>query len=405
MGNGVSTLGQALDQIERLKTIQTQFSTLSSQLATGKKTQKFSGLGQDVLISKRSRADFASLEVYSNNIKNADRRINIMLNSLREFRAQSENLANALVGFMQEGTHQEGDIVLQDDPSITTDDLLNTSIGQFSGDMDADFKLLQDLSGNIFEFMVDLANVQDGERYLFSGADSKTKPLNSSSGTLNAAITGALQNWKNEALPTNITTDELIANLRQRDASANPNAFTDPIVGFSAALSAGNAGEVYARVDETKQVEYTSFANNQGFRDILVATAFLKNENLPPLADVYAEPYTFGDTPTQEGAPGETLDDQKENFYRVFNAMKQMVNNALKEVDLEIQRLESARVSIDQVRKDQTAEKTMLLNLISGAEDIDQNEIAVQINTLQVTLDASYRLTARLQELSLTNFF
>ena len=55
---GVSTLGQALSQLERIKVQQEGFDSLSRQLSSGKKTNKFSGLGKDVLVSKRYRADF-----------------------------------------------------------------------------------------------------------------------------------------------------------------------------------------------------------------------------------------------------------------------------------------------------------------------------------------------------------
>ena len=95
----VSTLGQALDQIDRLKVIQSDFSLLSSQLATGKKTQKFTGLGSDILTSKRARADFKSLEIYKTNITNGEQRINQTLTALKEFRAQTANFQNYLFNF------------------------------------------------------------------------------------------------------------------------------------------------------------------------------------------------------------------------------------------------------------------------------------------------------------------
>ena len=50
---GISTLGQFLDQIARLKTQQTQLGDLSVQISSGKKTQKLSGLESDILRTSR----------------------------------------------------------------------------------------------------------------------------------------------------------------------------------------------------------------------------------------------------------------------------------------------------------------------------------------------------------------
>ena len=66
----ISTLGQALDQISRLKTQTSSLDLLTTQITTGKKSQSFSGLGIDALQSKRARADMSSLENYISKKKN-----------------------------------------------------------------------------------------------------------------------------------------------------------------------------------------------------------------------------------------------------------------------------------------------------------------------------------------------
>ncbi len=403
---GVSTMGQAYDQIERLKHVQLKMTSLTTQLTTGKKSQSFSGLGTDVLFSKRARADFKSVETYINNIKKSDTRIDLTLQALKEFRAQAANLQDFIVNFSQESAHQKGDIIYQaDDPLTPTIDesLDQIPIGYSTSEPDIDFKSIQSFSTNVFDFMVDLVNRQDGDRYLFGGADSLTKPLETN-GIMDAAISTAIVNWKSELSPTNITTEQLIADLTGRSSTGNPDAITDTVVGYSANLSAGNVGDVFVRVDDNSEINYTSLANNQGFRDILVAVSYLKNENLSPMADAYNTPYTHGDMPVADGAPGATVDEMKDNFFAVFNALGQMVNNALDEIDTEIRNLEIARVRLDEAKTAHQSQKALLLNIISDVEDADTTEIAVTLNALQVTLDASYRVTARLQELSLVNF-
>ena len=61
----VSTLGQALDQIERIKQQQSLLGTLQLQVATGKKSQTFEGLGSDTILSERSRAEFNKSVIFS----------------------------------------------------------------------------------------------------------------------------------------------------------------------------------------------------------------------------------------------------------------------------------------------------------------------------------------------------
>ena len=99
---GISTLGQALRQIENIKKQQTTFSDLSTQLATGKKSQNFSGLGTDALTTIRSRSSIVSLDSYISNIGKADTRLKIMLSSIEEFQAQGNNLADGFIGFVQD---------------------------------------------------------------------------------------------------------------------------------------------------------------------------------------------------------------------------------------------------------------------------------------------------------------
>lgn len=409
---GVSTFGQAISRINLLNDQSRLLTSLTTQLATGKKTQLFSGLESDVLTSKRARADFQSLETYTSNIQNADRRISLMLSAIEEFQAQAENFASSLVQFSQESVHQKGDVIVYDDP-LTTNVIETTQVGMTQGDPDIDLETMQELAANLFDFMGDLLNTQEAERFILGGADSLTQPY-TNSGTLDSAISTLINNWKDETLPaaTNLTSNELISALRSRTASQDPNAVTDTIIGYSAALSSGNIGDIFVRADENIDIKYTAVANEQPFRDIMVAASFIKNATLGPIADVYAEPYTPGDPVLTDpdtglplnGAPGADLDEMKDNFFAVFNDIIGMVNNALDDIDSVRFRLENARVRLDEIQQTHQFDQNTLLNTIDDIENVDINEVAVQINTLQLQLDASYRLTANLQQLSLVNF-
>ena len=395
---GISTLGQALDQIERIKKQQGLFDDLTTQLTSGKKTQRFSGLKNDVLVSQRARADFKSLESYINNITIADRRINLMSTAIEEFKTQAKNFQNQLVQFSQESVHQKGLKVVYDDP-LTPNVNENLQVGMTDSAPDADFFTLQKLAQNIYGLMVDLANTKDGERFLFGGAETLTQPL-TDSGTLDSAISAQITSWKNGT----ITTDELVANLRDRSATSNPDAITDTIVGYSPALSAGNAGRVFIRIQQNAEIDYTTLANDQAFRDVFVALSYFKSEDLGPIADTYTPPNSFPGVPDALGAPGTTLDEMKDNFFQVFNSLTASVNAAIDRADEISSNLETARARIRELRDSQNDQKNVLLNTVSDVENSDINELAVQIQSLQIQINASLAVTARIQDLTLVNF-
>ncbi len=397
---GISTLAQTLNQIDRIQSQQTLLDTLGTQLATGKKTQEFSGLEGDVIQSKRARADLSSLDTYIDNIKFAENRTSLMLTSIEEFQQQAENFADALVGLTQESAHQQGNVIYYDDP-LTTDVEENTQIGHSSAEPDVDLETLQDLASNIFDFLVDVLNTKDGDRYFFSGADTSTQPIIDTS-VLDSAISTQLSEWK----LGNITNTDLIADLQDRTVdNGNLDALTDTVVGYSATLSAGTAGNTYVRVDEAAEIDSTIFANDTAFRDVLVGLAYIKNTNLGPIVDeVEIDPVTGLPTVITEGAPGADIDEMTDNFYEIYNSVTTMVISALDQIDQQRFKLENTRVRINEIKLNHEAEQNILKDTIAEIEDVDINEVAVKINALQLQLEASYGVTARVQQLSLVNF-
>lgn len=397
--SGIATLAQALAQIERIKDQQTMMNNYSTQLATGKKTQQYTGLGADVLTTQRARTDIQTLKTYQANITNASRRIDLTLGAVQEFKQQAKNFLGFLQGLSQENAHQKGDIIYYDDPTTTT--VEEIPVAMSSGDMDADMKNLTDFAKKIFSTFEDLLNAKDGDRYLLGGAETRDKPF-TSNGILDSAVTSMISSWKSGTL----STSDLIDNLKDRSATTNPGALTDTIIGYSSNLSSGNVGNVYVRVGESYQVDYTVKANEQPFRDIMVAISYFKNENLTPVADVYLPPNVPApmSTPDIQGAPGATLDDQKGNFFQVLNSIAGSVSNAMKDIDNIIGRLSQAQARLDEIETTQTNQSNLLKSVVSDIEDIDQNEVALKLSTLATQLEISYSVTARVQQLSLANY-
>lgn len=394
---GVSTLGQALRQISNLGTQQLQLANLSTQLATGKKTQNFSGLKTDALISLRSRADLNSVDVYMNNISRAETTIGLTLNTIEEFQAQSMEISQTMTNFLQEGDHLSGENVLYDDPATSgIDDIV---VGKTSSEIDTDFQAIINHADNLFGFLGELFNVREGDQYLLAGADSLNKPYNDT-GTLDAAISTLIVDWKNGT----ISTDELISDLFDGTAlDGNNNAITDSTIGYSSSISNDTAGDVFVRTDDNSEIKYTSEANEQGFRNIMVAMAVLKNENLPPILDVY-EDGVYPGVPDAQGAPGVTAEDQKENFYKLYNELTQRVSVSIDDIDQTRFRLETVRVQMNETKEAHVSQKELLQSTVSDVEDVNVNEVAVRITTLQTQLEASYSVTALTQNLTLANY-
>ncbi len=394
---GISTLGQALRQIESLNSQNLLFSKLSMQMSTGKKTQFYSGLNTDALTSVRSRTELSSIEVYTNNILRADTTLGLTVTNVEEFQEQVKNFSGTLIGLLKEGSHQLGDDVRYDDPATQNEE--STIVGNTSSKLDADLTSVINHAKNLYGFLGELLNTKEGDHYLFAGADILEKPFNDT-GTLDAALNTLITSWKNGT----ITTDELIADIRDGTAlSGNPDAITDTTIGYSASLSNGSAGDIFIRADDDSEFKYTTLANEESFRNVIVALAVIKNENLPPIVDVY-EDGVYPGVPDAKGAPGATAEEQQQNFYKLYSAISQMVSDSIDGIDQIRFRIETTRVQMNETKQTHIDQRELLLNTVSNVEDVDVNEVAVKLTTLQTQLEASYRVTALTQRLNLVSF-
>lgn len=374
MASGVSTLGQYLDQISRLKGQQSSLNDLSVQISSGKKTQKLSGLGNDIIRSTRARAGVDSLETYSSNITNAQRRIKLMLNSTSEIKAQVEKITSGLQQAVQEG----------DFP---------------------DLQSIQQLTENVYNFILDNINEMDGERYLFGGGDTTEKPiadnglfasalgefLPDSSDLTNPPLvsSGIIGDWGDGT----ITTDQFIANY---------NATNDTVLGFSNALTSDTAGKSTVRVSDESEFDYTVLANKTAMKDIIKLLGVLKS--LPPVE--YA-PGALND-PTATTIAGDTPPHppaaKQEAFFAVLNDISTRLNAALDDMDQVEFKLSQVQAQIDTVNQSHTSQINAFKDIIGETEDIDITEASAKILQVQTQLQASFQVTALMSQLTLANF-
>lgn len=370
----VSTLGQYLDQISRLKTQQQTLGDLTTQISSGKKTQKLSGLGSDIIRTTRARSGVNSLQTYNVNITNADRRIKLMLNAIGEMKAQTQNIANSL----------------------------NTSIQQ--GDY-PDLDAIQELAGSVYKFVVDLANQTDGERYLFGGSDTAEPPI-TDSGLLTSALgefvpdaadltnpplvaSGMIGDWGDGT----ITTEQFIASY---------HAAGDTVLGFSNALTSGTAGKTIVRVSDVSEFDYTKLANKSPIADIVRALGVLKQ--LPPVE--YA-PGALNDptatTLAQDVAPFPPKEKQ-DAFFKVVNDLAKTLNNSIDDLEKMEFSLSQVQAQVTIVKTSNTDQINSYKDIIGESEDVDITEASAKISQLQVQMQASFQVTALLSQLTLSNY-
>jgi len=371
---GISTLGASVDQIARLKVQQNSLDLLTTQIATGKKTQQFSGLGTDILRSQRARADINSLEQYSTNIQNSQRRIQLMNGSLEQVRSQTNLIANGLTIGVQEG----------DAP---------------------DFEITQRLASDVYDFVIDLINTKDGDRYLFAGSDSSVKPIEDN-GLFDSVLgtfvpddtdianppfqaSGYIGDWGDGT----ITTEEFIASYQ----ATNEN-----VLGYSQALVSGTTGDVRVRVDDNSDFDYTVLGNTEGLKEIVLALGVLKN--LPPPEN---SPGALNDplaTNAIEDIPPFPSREKQDNFYEVFNDLKQTLLQAVDKIEAEEYRLGLIEAQTSVIQEQHEFQINTFRTTISEIEDVDLTESVAKIQQAQVSLQASFSVTSILADLSLVNF-
>lgn len=371
---GISTLGQYLETVSRLKSQQQTLGDLSVQISSGKKTQSLSGLGNDILKTTRARTGINSLEVYIDNIKNAKRRIDLMQTSIDEIKKQAENVSGSLTTAMQQGDYP-------------------------------DLQTIQKTARNIYKFILDNLNQTDGERYLFGGADTSEKPITD---------TGLFSSALGEFVPdsSDLTNPPLVASgmigdwgdgtITTAQFIASYHATTDTVLGYSNALTTDTAGKTTVRVNDASEFDYTTLANEPALRDIVLTLGVLIQ--LPPVE--YA-PGALND-PTATTIAGDTEPhppaEKQQNFFTVLNDLATTLSHALDDLDQSTFNLAQVQAQIQTLQTSHTEQINAYKDVVGEVEDTDITEASAKLLQLQTQLQASFQVTALISQLTLSNF-
>jgi flagellar hook-associated protein 3 FlgL len=370
----ISTLGQSLDMIARLKRQQTNLGDLQAQISSGKKTQKLSGLGNDVLRDVRSRANINSLEVYIDNIKNAERRLQLMQNSVTQIKAQARNISSGIATANQQGEYP-------------------------------DLKSIQALAENVYNFILDSMNQKDGDRYLFAGGDTSELPI---------VDTGLYSSYLGNYVPdeSDLTNPpQVAAGLigQWGDGTITSDQFleaiygtSDVVLGYSNALTSGATGKTTVRVNDGAEFDYTTLANNQAMRDIVIVLGALKA--LPPVEHAPGALNNPGATTIAEDTPPNPPKEKQENFFKVLNSLSAKLNKAIDAMDQHTYRLSQVQAQVDIVKTSHTDQMNAYIDIVTDVENVDITEASAKILQIKIQLEASFQVTAMVSQLTLVNF-
>lgn len=394
---GISTSTQLNNQVDHIKAQHSQLDLLLYQLNTQKQTKSLSGMADDIIPSLNARTSFSQNSSYLNSLEHENIKMDLILQTTDEIRTQTEHFSKQATLFNRENALQTGDLVLFDDPLTPEEEELK--VGLTSAETETHFETLLKGASQTLGIVKDLLNAQDMQGYLLNGTDHTNKPLHDTS-ALDTVLTQMIDDWKTGTL----STDDLIRNLTDRDPAANPNAITDNITGFSEGLSNDQAGTTHLRASDNITLQYEAHANTDGFRNLIVGLTFLSQEALTPAIDTYTPPNAPPAAPDIHGAPGRTVDEMKENFFEVFDAITAMVETALHDIDETNTSIQTTQARAQSIIQDHQDMNELLSNTVADIENIDINEIAVQVSSLQNHLQASYAVTGMIQGLSLVNY-
>ncbi len=372
---GISTLGLFSRLQQANLGTQQRLQDLNDQIATGKKGSRFGDFGpSDGRISLDLRPTIDRFEVYTRNM----------------------NLSKGRTDIMETVLTRVSDIAR--DMTVTLTSIQGTGRPSMAPIKEKALKALQEVT--------DLLNTEVDGRYVFAGAESQTRPVPA------AGVTALLTSFGSTTFPaaytnaTNLITDYTNISLRRDTTTAAPalTALTaNPTASlYAAAVVATPANDIAVnlRIDDRidKQIYgvpgYTAGVANTSQNQDLRADAHQFREIIRGLAMIA----TIGEYPTTGTTP------QQQGFDQLVTSAKSAIQSGKARLDDQIGILGNTAKSIDDTRIRLDQMSLHLKQVLGKAEDVDVADAISKLQLAQTQLQASYRVTAKLQDLTLVNF-
>jgi flagellar hook-associated protein 3 FlgL len=340
----ISTYGQHMRMQTQNLLIQERQTNLSVQVATGKITQVYGGLGVDARTSIDLRSHVKELETYQKNIDMAELRVTSMVEAMTRIKDVARDL--------------------------------QTQLTKLSGQANPNMKVLNDLAKTGFEEVVNMLNTKVDGRYLFAGSDTDNAPVTDPDQYL-TDIAAQVANY-----PT--TGAAAVQGATRTIAEANTY--------YSTALGSPETSPVRARVDRDLDIDYTVLAH--GTDAPAAAPA-----DLPAFREIMRELAT---------AASLTYDSKNPASFQEFTKMVEGARDGLKtaaiDVESQIGILGNKKSRMDAL--DEHHEDTMVLlkTRLGDVEDVDMADSIARLQASETQLEMSYRVTAMLRNVNLASY-
>lgn len=326
----VSTPSQFLQVQRNISDLQVRLVQAQEQVTTGKKGRQFAALGPDVARSVSLRAESDRLEAYRNNIAVVGPRIDGAIESIEQI----------------------NDVALS-----VRDELIRSTT--YAADENSGTTRLNTLARQAFDEVVSALNTRADNRYVFSGQEIDTEPVQ------------GLQDIEAE-----ITT---LYGPNPTDADLTE--YFETNAAYSLLANAVGQDDLSVRVDEARDLSYALGADNPSAGRVL--------KGLYIAATTGYDPATYDQT-----------------VQNAISALETGLNgdDTVAGLNNEQARLGVVRSTLHDISARHQEELLLLEEQIGEVEDVDVAEAITRFETLTSQIEAAFTVTSRVYNLSLTNF-
>ncbi|MCR9256847.1 MAG: flagellin [Alphaproteobacteria bacterium] len=357
----VATIGQNEFVASQINSTNFKLRQLEFQITSGLKSQSYSGLSADggkLLDFESSTARYTS---YIESIDQAERRLDVSQSAIAQLeesaiRARSEYFAVQ--------------------PNYDLDSTVRSTAGvQFESAIDEVSRVLNSFFEGRFLFgneTADQSGLNGGDTQLIDSFSEMITAVDANVGA-GAYTSAALQNAVNTYLQLDNATGQI-----------NQVAGVDQQAGYYNAQTYDPSFQTTARIDEGRTVDYGIDANELGVRRV-VKGLLLMNYAMRE----YNDPTGF--TTTAEA---------RDAFDQGFQDLEQ----GLEDIRVLVGQTGVRQQTLKQVRAEHETTLALLEQQTAEVRDADAFEATTEFQRLQIQLQASYQVTASLQQLTLSNF-
>lgn len=349
-----SSYGMLGELVQGASTVQTQLDALAQQASTGNISQTYSGLGANALTDLNLNTEIAQNNTYVANITSANTTIGITQTVMN----QLSKIASGI--------------------SAQLDNITGTSIST-----------LAEQAQNDLQQVANLLNTQNGTNYIFAGQDASNPPVPNPGAILSSPfftqIQAAVAGLATNGAATTMATSLSVASSNTLPAAGG----TSP---FSAALSpppANFQATVETGPGQSTSVGLLASANTYATSSGPYTTGSYTRDLMNALAMVGSL------TPASASAAG---------FTGLIGDIQTSLTGAISAMANEEGGLGATQDSLTATSTTLGNVTTALKTQVSSVQDVNMAQTLSNLTMVQTQLQASYKLIASVQSLSLANY-